>query len=97
MAVTINETSWPQLQRLRFIERQLLWDREVTLSMLTGAFGILRPEALDSIKTYIELAGKCSPVRAVRPQLQAYRKLQTQAHTRLCRFSIYHRALGGAV
>lgn len=56
MAVTINETSWPQLQRLRFIERQLLWEREVTATMLTSAFGMPRPEALASINTYIELA-----------------------------------------
>ncbi|NVK01908.1 MAG: WYL domain-containing protein [Oceanospirillaceae bacterium] len=71
MAVTINETSWPQLQRLRFIERQLLWDREVTLSMLTGAFGILRPEALDSIKTYIELAPE--NVRPFEPSDRSYK------------------------
>ena len=56
MAVTINETSWPQLQRLRFIERQLLWEREVTAAMLVGAFGITRPEAQDAIYTYREFA-----------------------------------------
>ena len=56
MAVTINETSWPQLQRLRFIERQLLWEREVTAPMLVGAFGIARPEAQDAINTYCEFA-----------------------------------------
>ena len=52
MAVTITETSWPQLQRLRFIGRQLLWEREVTAAMLVGAFGITRPEAQDAIYTY---------------------------------------------
>lgn len=56
MPVTINETSWPQLQRLRFIERQLLWEREVTAAMLMGAFGILRPEAQGAIDNYCELA-----------------------------------------
>jgi len=71
MAVTINETSWPQLQRLRFIERQLLWEREVTASMLTSAFGILRPEALDSIKTYIELAPE--NVRPFEPSDRSYK------------------------
>lgn len=71
MAVTINETSWPQLQRLRFIERQLLWEREVTATMLTGAFGILRPEALDSINTYIELAPE--NVRPFEPSDRSYK------------------------
>jgi hypothetical protein len=56
MSVTINETSWPQLQRLRFIERQLLWEREVTAPMLVGAFGIARPEAQEAINTYCEFA-----------------------------------------
>jgi len=56
MSVTINETSWPQLQRLRFIERQLLWEREVTAAMLMGAFGILRPEAQGAIDNYCEFA-----------------------------------------
>lgn len=56
MKVSITETSWPQLQRLRFIERQLLWDREVTAGMLTGAFGLSRPEAMEEITTYTEIA-----------------------------------------
>ena len=71
MAVTINETSWPQLQRLRFIERQLLWEREVTPTMLTGAFGILRPQALESIHTYIELAPE--NVRPYEPSDRSYK------------------------
>jgi len=56
MAVTINETSWPQLQRLRFIERQLLWEREVTQTMLTSAFGMTRPDAQAALNTYLEFA-----------------------------------------
>lgn len=71
MAVTINETSWPQLQRLRFIERQLLWEREVTPTMLTSAFGILRPQALESIHTYIELAPE--NVRRYEPSDRSYK------------------------
>jgi len=71
MAVTINETSWPQLQRLRFIERQLLWEREVTPTMLTSAFGILRPQALESIHTYIELAPE--NVRPYEPSDRSYK------------------------
>lgn len=71
MAVTINETSWPQLQRLRFIERQLLWEREVTVSMLTSAFGIMRPEALESVNTYIELAPE--NIRPFEPSDRSYK------------------------
>ncbi len=56
MKVSINESSWPQLQRLRFIERQLLWDRAVTAGMLVGTFGLSRAEAQEEINTYSEFA-----------------------------------------
>ncbi len=74
MAVTINETSWPQLQRLRFIERQLLWEREVTAPMLVGAFGIARPEAQDAINTYCEFAPE--NVRPYSPSDRSYKPTQ---------------------
>lgn len=48
--------SHPQWLRLCFIERQLLWERRLTTTMLIEAFGISRPQAQKDIKLYQQLS-----------------------------------------
>ncbi|KJZ10849.1 hypothetical protein TW85_19215 [Marinomonas sp. S3726] len=48
--------SHPQWLRLCFIERQLLWERRLTTSMIIEAFGISRPQAQKDIKLYQQLS-----------------------------------------
>jgi len=52
--------SHPQWLRLCFIERQLLWERRLTTTMLMGTFGISRPQAQKDIKLYQQLAPKAT-------------------------------------
>lgn len=49
-----NKMSWSQLQRLKFIERQLLWERKLSSSVLVNYFGISRYQAQKDIKYYKE-------------------------------------------
>ena len=48
--------SHPQWLRLCFIERQLLWERRLTTTMLMETFGISRPQAQKDIKLYQQIA-----------------------------------------
>lgn len=48
--------SHPQWLRLCFIERQLLWERRLTTTMLMETFGISRPQAQKDIKLYQQLS-----------------------------------------
>ena len=48
--------SHSQWLRLCFIERQLLWERRLTTTMLMETFGISRPQAQKDIKLYQQLA-----------------------------------------
>lgn len=48
--------SHPQWLRLCYIERQLLWERRLTTTMLMETFGISRPQAQKDIKLYQQLA-----------------------------------------
>lgn len=48
--------SHPQWLRLCFIERQLLWERRLTTTMLMEVFGISRPQAQKDIKLYQQLS-----------------------------------------
>lgn len=50
--------SHPQWLRLCYIERQLLWERRLTTTMLMETFGISRPQAQKDIKLYQQLAPK---------------------------------------
>ena len=42
--------------RLRYIERQLLWERKVTSRMITDEFGVSAQQARTDVRTYLELA-----------------------------------------
>lgn len=48
--------SHSQWLRLCFIERQLLWERRLTTTMIMEAFGISRPQAQKDIKLYQQLS-----------------------------------------
>lgn len=48
--------SHPQWLRLCYIERQLLWERRLTTTMLMETFGISRPQAQKDIKLYQKIA-----------------------------------------
>jgi hypothetical protein len=50
--------SHPQWLRLCYIERQLLWERRLTSTMLMKTFGISRPQAQKDIKLDQQLAPK---------------------------------------
>lgn len=50
--------SHPQWLRLCYIERQLLWERKLTTTMLMETFGISRPQAQKDIKLYKSMAPK---------------------------------------
>lgn len=50
--------SHPQWLRLCYIERQLLWERRLTTTMLMETFGISRPQAQKDIKLYQQLSPK---------------------------------------
>jgi len=54
----ILDTAWPQEQRLKFIERQLLWERNLTTTMICEVFGVSRAQATKDIKRYIDIASK---------------------------------------
>ncbi|MGY3996004.1 hypothetical protein [Aeromonas veronii] len=82
--------SHPQWLRLCYIERQLLWVRRLTTTMLMETFGISRPQAQKDIKLYQQLAPKAlkpyqlgipyyQPVENYEPQLLSEADLQWQA------------------
>lgn len=48
----LKDVPWSQVQRLKFIERQLLWGRHLKTRMLTEAYGISRHQAGKDIKLY---------------------------------------------
>ncbi|HCC5835525.1 WYL domain-containing protein [Citrobacter farmeri] len=75
MAVTMQELSWSQQQRLHFMERQLLWGRKLTLSMVQEAFDISRNQASRDIRLYRELAPANVP--PYNPADQCYRPGKT--------------------
>ncbi|MAL98861.1 MAG: hypothetical protein CL583_10490 [Alteromonadaceae bacterium] len=52
--------SHSQWLRLCYIERQLLWERRLTTTMLMETFGISRPQAQKDIKLYQQLAPKAT-------------------------------------
>lgn len=52
----IKSSTWAQLQRFKFIERQLLWHRSIQSSHLVDAFGVTRQCAHQDISTYKTLA-----------------------------------------
>lgn len=47
-----------QLERLRFIERQLMWGREFKARMLIEKFGVSRPQVVTDLKQYMALFPK---------------------------------------
>lgn len=67
----MSQLGWSQQQRLHFMERQLLWGRRLTLSMVQEAFEISRNQASRDIKLYRELAPDNVPV--YKPADQCYR------------------------
>ncbi len=48
--------SHAQWLRLRYIERQLLWERKVTSRMIADEFGVSAQQARTDVRTYLELA-----------------------------------------
>ena len=46
---------WSQLQRLKFIERQLLWGRQLQTRLMVDAYGISRHQAMKDIKLYCQV------------------------------------------
>lgn len=50
-----STTPWAQQQRLKFVERQLLWGRMLNARMLMDAYGISRHQANKDIKLYTDL------------------------------------------
>jgi len=71
MEKDISQLGWSQQQRLHFMERQLLWGRRLTLSMVQEAFDISRNQASRDIKLYRELAPDNVPT--YNPADQCYR------------------------
>ncbi|GAA3528562.1 WYL domain-containing protein [Zobellella aerophila] len=82
--------SHPQWLRLCYIERQLLWERRLTTTMLMETFGISRPQAQKDIKLYQQLAPKAlkpyqlsipyhQPTESFEPVLLSEADLQWQA------------------
>lgn len=82
--------SHPQWLRLCYIERQLLWERRLTTTMLMETFGISRPQAQKDIKLYQQLAPKAlkpyqlgipyhQPAESFEPVLLSEADLQWQA------------------
>ncbi len=82
--------SHPQWLRLCYIERQLLWERRLTTTMLMETFGISRPQAQKDIKLYQQLAPKAlkpyqlgipyyQPTESFEPVLLSKTDLQWQA------------------
>ncbi|EGR0378483.1 WYL domain-containing protein [Vibrio cholerae] len=55
MTTKIDTVPWAQMQRLKFIERQLLWGRGLKTRMLVDSYGISRYQAIKDIKLYIEM------------------------------------------
>lgn len=48
--------SHAQWLRLRYIERQLLWERKVTSRMIAEEFGVSAQQARTDVRTYMEVA-----------------------------------------
>ena len=71
MAEHVLQLSWSQQQRLHFMERQLLWGRKLTLSMVQEAFDVSRHQASRDIKLYRELVPDNVP--PYNPADQCYR------------------------
>lgn len=82
--------SHPQWLRLCYVERQLLWERRLTTTMLMETFGISRPQAQKDIKLYQQLAPKAlkpyqlgipyhQPTESFEPVLLSEADLQWQA------------------
>ncbi|EGQ7896581.1 WYL domain-containing protein [Vibrio parahaemolyticus] len=51
----IDNVPWAQMQRLKYIERQLLWGRGLKTRMLVDTYGISRYQAIKDIKLYSEV------------------------------------------
>lgn len=51
----IEGISWGQMQRLKFIERQILWGRSFNSRMLADSYGISRYQVTKDIKLYTNL------------------------------------------
>lgn len=86
----VGAYSHPQWLRLCYIERQLLWERRLTTTMLMETFGISRPQAQKDIKLYQQLAPKAlkpyrlgipyhQPTDSFEPVLLSKSDLQWQA------------------
>jgi hypothetical protein len=73
----ISQLGWSQQQRFHFMERQLLWGRRLTLSMVQEAFDISRNQASRDIKLYRQLFPENVP--AYNPADQCYRPSKTFA------------------
>ena len=56
MVEQLNVRDWAQRQRLCFIERQLMWERGVTTTMLCDQFNITRAIASKDLNRYLEFA-----------------------------------------
>lgn len=54
----IDGLPFSQLERLRFIERQLMWGRSLNARMLMAKFGVSRAQVVKDIKLYMELFPK---------------------------------------
>jgi hypothetical protein len=50
----VNSLSWAQMQRMKFIERQILWGRGLNARMIMDNYGISRHQANKDIKLYSE-------------------------------------------
>jgi hypothetical protein len=58
--IEVGAFSHSQWLRLCYIERQLLWERRLTTTMLMETFGISRPQAQKDNKLYQQLAPKAT-------------------------------------
>ncbi|MDE1265809.1 WYL domain-containing protein [Vibrio aestuarianus] len=67
----IDNVPWAQIQRLKFIERQLLWGRALKTRMLVDTYGISRYQAIKDIKLYSEVHS--SNVAPYDPAEKSYR------------------------
>lgn len=86
----VGAYSHPQWLRLCYIERQLLWERRLTTTMLMETFGISRPQAQKDVKLYQQFAPKAikpyqlgipyhQPTEGFEPVLLSEDNLQWQA------------------
>ncbi len=66
----IRQTPHSQLERLRFIERQLMWGRSFKARMLMDHFGVSRPQVSADLKHYKKLFP--DNVNSYNPKEKAY-------------------------